>query len=1071
MPLYLYTSNRLEQLAAGFAELVTAMPLPPMAPETVVLQSGGMARWLNMQLAERLGISANMVFPFPNGFVDALFRELMPESFSERKLDKRTLQWQLMRVLPELLCRPEFAVLESYLAGGRDLKRYQLAGRLADLFDQYTIFRPEMVLEWEAGRSDLWQALLWRELISRDDCLGRIANRAGLQQRCLEILARPDLPPTSLPPRVAVFGLSAIPPYYLKLLSALGRHLDVCFFFLNPCREYWGDIVSERTMERLGGVEESGADLYLSQGNSLLASTGQQGRELLGMLLEFDFDGELELFVDPVAGKQQADMLAMLQSDILDLRNGDSTPSETHADNDRSIMVHSCHSPMRELEVLHDQLLSIFEARSDLEPKDIIVMTPDIESYSPLIGAVFGSRKIGDERAIPFSIADRTIKREGVLFGAFLSILELAGSRMEISRVLAVIEKEPIRRRFGLSLKELEQVEKWLSSVNIRWGIDAEDRLRLGLPATNENTWRFGMERLLVGYAMAGGNRLDFAGILPYDDLEGNEVELLGRFLDFSDKLFAYVRQLAGKRTLADWAEIFLALFADLLAADDEQESERQFINDTLNGLRELQVDLAFDGEVDFDVVVAELEAVGRSDSLTSGFMAGGITFCEMLPMRAVPFKVVCLLGMNDGAFPRPATVPGFDLIAASPRLGDRSRRKDDRYLFLESVLSARQFLYISYIGQSVRDGAAHGPSVLVSELIEYLARRFEVSEERILTKHPLQPFSPKYFRDSGGLFSYSASNCEAARMLGRTRENRPLIRGPLPPPPDEFQEITIGELGYFFSNPARFFCRKRLNIYLEGDAAELAGTENFALDFLDRYRLGETILHERLAGEEGKDHFRIAGQQGVLPHGSVAQASFNEVAGGVDELVGKLNKLGRDELTTLSGDIEAGPCLISGRLETSPASGQIICRYARLTAVDLIRGWLNHLLLNRLAPSDWAKGTHLVGSDKSFTFSPLEEGEDNLSEIVALYMLGLTLPLQFFPQTSLEFAEAKARGLSDSAALLKAGRKWLGNAYTKGEADDRYRRLCYGKIDPLNSDFMAATLAFFGPLVKKGGS
>lgn len=1072
MPLYIYTSNRLEKLAAAFADLTVSVPLPPLEQETVVLQSGGMARWLNMQLAGRLGVSANMAFPFPNGFVDQVFGEILPAPALARKLNKSVLHWQVMRVLPELLDRPEFAVLRDYLSQDSDLKKYQLAGRLADLLDQYLIFRPEMILDWEAGRGDSWQALLWQELSSRADCLADTANRAQLQASCLEILAKPDPALGSLPSRFSVFGLSTIPPYYLKVFTALAEHLDVHFFFLNPCREYWGDIVSAKGIDRLSRGSEASEDLYLTQGNPLLASTGVQGRELLGMLLECNVAGEQDLFggPDPDGEGSGATMLGAVQTDILELWDGSPRPGEDLAGDDRSIMVHSCHSPMRELEVLHDQLLAMFEDSPGLEPKDIIVMTPDIESYSPLIGAVFGSRKVVQGRALPFSIADRVIRKEGALFGALLNILELVGSRMEISRVVALLERAPVRERFGLSLNDLERLEKWLSAVNIRWGIDGNDRGQWGLPETVENTWRFGLDRLLLGYAMVGDNQHDFGGVLPYDELEGNEVAALGRFLDFTDKLFGYVRQLAAKRTLADWATVLLALFDELLVANDEQEPEREFIIRTLTGLGEVQIDSAFTDAVEFEVIMAELDKAGQTDSLSSGFMAGGITFCEMLPMRAVPFKVVCLLGMNDGAYPRPTTMLAFDLIAAQPQLGDRSRRKDDRYLFLESILSARQCLYLSYVGQSVRDGSFLSPSVLVSELVEYLLRRFTVARERIVTSHPLQPFSPAYFVGREDLFSFSASNLEAARMLGQVKHSKMLISEPLPPPPDEFREITVDELSYFFCNPARYFCRKRLGIQLESDVGELAGTENFNLDFLDRYQLGETMLQDRLADKAGRDYFRIARQQGVLPHGSVGVAAFNELVDGVEAVVGKLgDKGGVGELSTLAGRVEIGPFVVSGQLATSPEAGLIIYRYAKLKPTDLIRGWLQHLLLHRLAPPDWARLTHVVANDKIVTFQPLTDAEDNLAEVLDLYWQGLMSPLRFFPATSRAFAMARRKGMADAAALAKARKTWMGGSFARAEGDDRYYQLCFRGIDPLDQEFMANGVAFFESLDERG--
>lgn len=1071
MPLYLYTSNRIENLASAFADLTMAAPLPPLAPETVVLQSGGMARWLNMQLAERLGVSANIVFPFPNGFVDQLFALVLPDALLAKKLNSRVLHWQLMRVLPELLARPEFTLLSTYLGQGRDLKKYQLAGRLADLFDQYLIFRPEMMLGWEAGHGDSWQALLWQELTNRADCLASIVNRAQLQARCLEALARPDLAIGGLPSRLAVFGLSTIPPYYLKIFTALAVHVDVNFFFLNPCREYWGDIVSERTIDFFSNGGRASDDLYLTQGNPLLAATGLQGRELLSMLLDCNVDGEQDLFVwsGPDAGEAVTNMLAAVHNDILDLLDGSPQHGEELGDDDHSIMVHSCHSPMRELEVLHDQLLARFEQSPELEPKDIIVMTPDIETYSPLIEAVFGSRKVVDGRVLPYSIADRVIKREGELFNTFLAVLDLVGSRLEISKVLAIIERGPIRNRFGLTRHEIELIEKWLAAVNIKWGIDGSDRLQMGLPPIHENSWRAGLDRLLLGYAMVGNNQRDFADVLPYDELEGNEVEALGRFLDFSDKLFDYVRKLTGRMGLLAWANLLSALFNDLLAVNEEQEKEREFIFRTLAALGEVGSAAEFVDEVEFEVIKAELETAGQAESLSSGFMAGGITFCEMLPMRAVPFKIVCLLGMNDGDYPRPATAPAFDLIAANPQIGDRSRRKDDRYLFLESILSARQCLYLSYVGQSVRDGSSLSPSVLVSELVEYLMHRFGVEKARILTTHPLQPFNPAYFSGNTTLYSFSASNFAAARMLGQAKKGRMLLSGPLPAPADEFRDVSLDDLSFFFSNPARFFCQKRLGIYLENDIAELAGTENFSLDFLDRYRLGETMLRARLAGNPVDDYLRIAKQKGVMPHGAVAVAAFLELAELVESVAGRLIDKGVDgELSLLHGRLALEPYLLSGQLHSSPEYGLIVYRFARLKAVDLVRGWLSHLVLANLAPLDWCRTTHVVGNDKIISFAPVENSRELLAEILALYWQGLQSPLRCFPESSLAFVEAREKGLPEPEAIAQSRKKWQGTKYARAEGEDSYYQLCFRGIEPFSSEFMDNAHALFAPLISE---
>ncbi|MEN8142413.1 MAG: exodeoxyribonuclease V subunit gamma [Thermodesulfobacteriota bacterium] len=1065
MPLYLHTSNRLELLGDALADLSVSSPLAPLEKETVVLQSGGMARWVSMHLAARLGVSANLDFPFPNSFVDRIFRAVLPEDTGGKRLEKQRLKWQLLRVLPELVCRQEFAVLKAYMDGASDLKKFQLAGRLADLFDQYLIFRPELILEWESGRQDSWQAVLWNELSTRDDCLAGVSNRARLQAGCLEVLSSSAPLLGDLPGRLSVFGLSALPPYYLKIFTALATHLDVHFFFLNPCRKYWGDIVSEKT-GRLIELRSrlAGEDLHLEQGNSLLASTGHQGRELLNMLLECDVDGEEELFREAGAGGGggRTSLLGTFQNDILEMENGMPSTEET----DRSVMIHACHSPMRELEVLHDQLLAMFAEEPELGPEDIIVMTPDIEVYSALIEAVFGSRKYGRGKSLPFNIADRSIRNEGPLVSAFLAVLSLAGSRLEISNVLAILEREVVMRKFSLSPEEMEVAEKWLAGVNIRWGIDGADRRQMGLPATEENSWQAGIDRLLLGYAMAGGrSRESFAGILPYDDIEGGEAEILGRILDFTTELFSQGRGLTGKRTLADWSAELLGLLEALFAADGETQ-EYDFLRNGLLALSGYQEQDGFGGEVAFEVVRAELVEAGSEDRLTSGFMTGGITFCEMLPMRAVPFKVVCLLGMNDTAYPRTMVSPGFDLIAADPRPGDRSRRKDDRYLFLETLLSARLKLYISYIGQSVRDGSALSPSVLVSELIEGLVRRFPAIKESLVTVHPLQAFSGAYFAGGGDLFSYSAGNYHGALALAREKIEQSPLLGRLGPPPEELRSVTVEGLANFFVNPTRFFFRKRLGVFLEKESQELAGVESFVLEPLARYRLGEDILQDILSGGDLQARFETAGQEGVMPHGSVGRAAFDRLVDEVGAVAEKLLAKGvSGAMETLNATHRIGGFSLSGHFECSPENGLFQYRFATLKPADLIRAWINHLFMNAMAPADWRKVTHLAASNKVVSFSPVTDSGVLLAELLDLYWQGLNGPLPFFPASSRAFSEEKRKGGEDETALVKARGQWQGSEFIGAERDNLYHLLCYGESAPFAAGFMETAVTVFTPL------
>ncbi len=532
----LFSSNRLEALVEKLAEIFRKPLSSPLHKEIVVVQSKGMERWVSMELARRFGICANFWFPFPNALLDEMCSRVLGEQPEPSPFDPSILAWKILRVLPECIQQPAFELLRNYLHGDQlELKRFQLAQRIAYLFDQYLVFRPDMMLAWDHGEhhGDGWQPLLWRQLAR--DC--SVPHRAGLHQTFIERLHQGNLDAARLPERITVFGISALPPFHLEVLAALADHIEVNLFLMNPCREYWADIRSEREMARIvaraAGTGALPEELHLETGNSLLAGMGALGRDFF-QLVHGVVEQNQDLFLEP--GEDA--LLSCLQADILHLVERTRTERRQISPGDRSIMVHSCHSPMREVEVLYDHLLVLFEEDRELNPRDVLVMTPDINAYAPYIHAVFAAPEEPRLR-ISYSIADRSIRREGHIGEALLAILDLPDSRFEASRILNVLEMEPVRRRLALGDDDLERIRGWVTATRIRWGKDEAHRERLGFGAFPQNTWKAGLQRLLLGYAMPGYGERTFAGILPYDDIEGSDATVLGTFVQFCQDLFA----------------------------------------------------------------------------------------------------------------------------------------------------------------------------------------------------------------------------------------------------------------------------------------------------------------------------------------------------------------------------------------------------------------------------------------------------------------------------------------------------------------------------------------------------
>lgn len=1072
--LRLYTGNRLEILVQALAEVLVRSPASPFEAETILVQSRGMERWISMQLAERLGICAHCAFPFPNAFIYEIFRRVLPPLPEKSPFDPQFSTWKVLEILPGMLSAPGFEPVRNYLGeAGTTLKGLQLSQRIAETFNQYVIYRPELVTAWDAGQEEHWQAVLWRELSGGWEHEHRAALRDQLIRK-LESAAPGDL---SLPRRVSVFGISYLPPYHMQVLKALSRLVEVHMFLLSPCKSYWGDLAGPKELRRLAFSDAargwSPDELHYEQGNSLLASMGMMGRDFLELLLDMNGE-ELDFFREP----GEASLLSCIQSDILTLEDGGGHGQNRKAvpAPDRSIQIHSCHSPMREVEVLHDQLLDLFQHDPDLQPRDILVMAPDIESYAPFVQAVFDS----PDRAgsIPYSIADRSVKRQNRTAATLLAVLDLWGERLTAPQVLAILESPSVQARFNLTESDFEVIAGWVREVRIRWGIDENQKLRWSPTAFRENTWQAGVDRLLLGYALPGGGERLFHSILPFDHIEGSETSILGGFLAFLDELFPFLSSLDRPRTLAAWSDHLLDALSRFFLTDDESELEMQGLKGLLAQLKEIQEVSGFEGAVALDLVRWTLAGSLEEEGFGQGFITGGVTFCSMLPMRSIPFRVLCLMGMNENAFPRQSKPPEFDLISKSPRMGDRSLRNEDRYLFLEAILSARERMIISYTGQSSRDNSLIPPSVLVSELLDYVNAHYvrEGSDERdwVLTRHRLQPFNPAYFREDDRLFSYSREHLAEARCLIAEKRAAPVfISGELDPPGEPFRTVSVENLVRFFSNPSKYLLNNRLGIFLGEEGPPLDETECFDLDGLERYWIQNELLDAAVKGFKPVDRHALIKASGRLPHGAPGDLAFKELSREVEVFAARTGPFLRGELLEpLAVDLDMAGFRVTGTISPLYRERFLKYRCAAIKAKDFLGVWVPHLVLNCVAQPGCPRESVLIGQDsgawRAVGYVPVDHAGSILAGLLELYRQGLVKPLPFFPNSSFEYAQwVLIKGKSPQEALGKAALTWQGHPYLRGEVRDPYHDLCFRAGDPLGPEFERLSREVFEPMLR----
>lgn len=1025
--LYLHHSNRLETLAHRFAQQVIRSRQDPFEPSWVVVQNAGMGRWLSMQLAQLTGVAAHFNYLFPAELTWELLRRVLTVA-EHNPCSVEVLRW---RLLQEFLQRAEQhqTYLGHYLQSGQDDSAWQLAQQLAGVFDGYLFFRPDWVHAWEQQATPKnWQEKLWQLVIGEP----QLEHWVNLQTRFMTQLA--SFPTEQLPKSIIFFSIPALSPAYIELIAKVAERVDIHFFIMNPSMHYWGDIESNKRRIRYKPTEQD----YVSVGNPLLASWGVQGRDFIEVLRNSEpYPQELENFLESAANS----LLHIVQNDILNLEDLPQTEtSPLEFESDQSIAVHSCHSAMREVEVLYDQLLAILERHPDLTAADVVVMSPDMNAYAPFIESVFSSSTL----SLPFSIADQRFSQAMSISNACAQLLELPQGRFEAESIFTLLEYAEIRQHFGLDEAQVQQCREWVRAVNIRWGVDAEFRQQFARQTTFEHTWRYGLDRLLLGFALPGERLL--GGILPYNQLEGSQTLVLERFQQCLDILFSTAKWATQRASLDDWGERFGHIVEQLFPREAETQTVYRGIDKVLTSAQ-----LAgFTEPVAWSVFKSALRRELEQTSQESGFLGQGITFCNLMPMRSVPFRVVALLGMQDGGFPRQDNRLSFDLLAADKkRKGDRSRREEDRYLFLESLLSARDYFYISYLGQSIQDNSESMPSVLVSELLDYLEKRFGLSAEQLITRHPLQAFSSRYFQVGSALFTYAKAYLNLQQPAVEKKSKACFWDQPQLPAPDELlRHVSLNELIQFYRQPARIFLQRQFDLRLTETVDELAEREPFALESFTDSAIGEQALQHLQQGDEAWQVQTLLRAQGLLPHGKPGELIFEQQMEQVQALFIKLPK--PVEQATLDLNLNLGAFSLHGQLPAVSADGIQIYHFGHLGVWQWVSVWIQHLALNLgQRPAGWSAVTQLYTVDKIWQLTEVANATAELTFLLEGYWLGLQQPLPFFPKSAWQMAVKGAE--ADRETALRAGRdEWAGNSYHVGESAKPEYRLLYRGQHPL---------------------
>ena len=1114
--LQLFYSNRYDVLVGALLDGLGATPSSPWTAQPVIVPSAAVRRRLELDIAARQGVCANIQFSYLAQWLWTQIGGVIKDVPKSSPFSPDRLVWRCYRLLGDAdEARPWNASprLRSYLDAADAPMRYELARRVATVLDHYLTYRPEWLLQWQKGGSifasgaaddsgprltgasaaaredERWQGALWRTLLGEvagdahsADAATPPAYRFLDEVRSLDLdaIARAEWPES-----VSVFALPTMPPLHIALLRELSRWIDVRVYAMNPCREFWFDIVS---VGRVEALDAAGQLDYQEVGHPLLSEWARQTQAQLHMLHELTesaASAEASYFAENAAPT----WLAAVQNGMLDLRDErelDAQPEE------HGIEVHVCHSLARQLEVLHDRLLGWFDEFDDLQPSDVLVTLPDLGAAGPLIDAVFGTAPSGDTRRIPYRITGLPPSQANPVARVLLDWLALPERNVGAPELIEWLRVDAIAARYGIDAAALEDIQEWLAAAGARRGLAPVPPADSAIPVAR-HTFADALTRLFLGYAMPeGGQPVD--AWLPVEGADGSDAELLGRLASFVDDVDAFARRCADDMTPVEWTQLLLEVLGRCFDGGVDFADSLATVRDAVDAMSEAMRAGAGDTALPAAVVRTSLSEA-LDDPARGGVPWGSVTFSSLTSLRGLPFRIVCMLGMDDGVLPSLARADEFDLMAEFGKAGDRQRRDDERNLFLDLLLAAQDRLLIAYTGRSIRDNAPLPPAALVDELLDHLARvssaedaspaELDAARRAFIVEHPLQPFASDYFNTKSGLFTYDSDRAELAALLAAPSGEAPapFFDAPLPAVPNE--PVPFDDFQRFWRHPARALLRDRLGIVLSDAQGELLDMEPFELDFAGRDALAERLLPALLDTDFDSAAFervqRVAEASPELPGGAtgavwrtrelsalrgLADRVRREVASGVTRLPFSLDIHARWPDTgdiALFGPYETalrkkseGPVQLQGTLNLLTPTGQVVFRYARPTARDYLSAWLSHLVYCAALP-DGPRRTVWHASGESFELAPVEKPLDQLAPLAALFSAGRAFPLRFFPKS----AWAK---VSDGDSAAQGA--WISDR-VRGESDDAALRIAFRGV-PLTLDEPFGTLAaiVFKPLV-----
>ncbi|ANZ22646.1 exodeoxyribonuclease V subunit gamma [Buchnera aphidicola (Diuraphis noxia)] len=1054
----IFRSNKINILLSKVCQIIQKKPLSNIFEKEIFIHDSKILfKYLNIFISNNIGISANFKFYRPHDFIWKVFQSILYKNNLKNTCTQSIITWNIMNVLN----KKNFC--EHIKTKDNAYKKFKFSYLMATIFHQYLIYRPNWINEWEQNKNtclinedEIWQVKLWKEIINHS----KKNNQSGyhfvnLFNYFQSLKNHNKIKKNVLPNRIFIISSFTLTPSYIKILKIISKYTNIYFLYITPFKT---NIFYPNTIKN-GNLSHK-----KKHPNNTILSLWRKYEEYYIIKLMHSKKIKITNFFKNEANKN-INLLNNIKKNFLkfDCLNLKNIKKKSFLKIDNSISINICDNKYNEIQILHDTLLLHFNKNKNLKLDNIVVICDSIDDYMSSIHAIFEAKN--ENENLPFFISTKVSKKEEKIFLFFNKILNLSYSRFENEEILEFLNIPEIANHFNISEDDINILYHWIQEANIRWGINSKHKKSLSLPEHNANTWEWGIEKLLLSYATNTTENV-WNDVVSCSVINTSRADLIGKLIIFINVLKKWKKKISKSQYLSCWRSLF-----------------REFINDffykktnkPVQNLHKSWIKMIDDISYSNYTQKISIKILKKHFNCTikrtyQKFLPGVINFCHPSDICYIPFEIICIIGSDYKSTLKNNKPNSFiNILNKYPLIGDLNFYEQYCYLFLQNISCAQKYLYISYVGTSIKDESKTSSSILIEQLLDYIAFNFFPKHDYNLNikdnkKRIINLLCKNYKKE----YFYKKENIKntldnSIKNKIKTNNNKTynikLFKNNIS------NKIHLKDLIFFWKNPIRYFFNHSLKIKFRFQKEKINNTEPFCVSQIESFKIKEMLLTNIINQKDTEKILKIYILSGKLPYGFFGENIFKKIKKDMESIAKSVIK---HKSVTKEKKINfiLKKFQIHGILYNVQSTGLIRWQPNTISYSDRIALWIEHLMYSCIKGFGESK---IIGpKNQIWSYSSLnhEKAYNYLYKYIIGYIKG-SKELILLTKSGASWLDAvyniKKNIIQhdDNTKLIgykKLFKTWIGNNYIKGEKEDLYIKKTITQLDLSNVEKICKT-------------